>query len=188
RFITTNARGRNIKKAVNRLAGKMLDPGEEMSFLNVLYDDSDGEIYEESGGFLENQVVQVEGGGICQVSTTAYGAFLRAGIIPVERHPHTCRVPYAPMGLDAALAIGTKDMVIKNTLKQPIFIQAYVKKQWLYINIISTKNATKGYTYIPRVKADKKNLTAESFLDVKKKGKKIKTIKLSEDSYKKVSG
>ncbi len=188
KFITTNARGRNIKKAANRLSGKLLKPGDEISFLDILYDDSDGEMYEESGGFLDDRVVQVEGGGICQVSTTAYVAFLRAGIIPQERHAHTCPVTYAPLGMDAALAVGVKDLIVKNTLKRPVFVQALVKKQRLYVNIFSYSDAKGGKMFVPRVKADKKRLTAKSYLDVKKNGSTIKTIKLAEDKYKKATG
>ena len=145
-------------------------------------------MYEESGGFLDDRVVQVEGGGICQVSTTAYVAFLRAGIIPQERHAHTCPVTYAPLGMDAALAVGVKDLIVKNTLKRPVFVQTLVKKQRLYVNIFSYSDAKGGKMFVPRVKADKKRLTAKSYLDVKKNGSTIKTIKLAEDKYKKATG
>ena len=188
KFIPTNARGHNIKVAAKRVNGILLNPGDEISFLDILYDDSDGNKYEESGGFLGNKVVQVEGGGICQVSTTAYDAFLTAGIVPVERHPHTCPVSYAPMGLDAALAIGTKDLVVRNTYDVPILVCTKVKDVNLTVSIYSYKKAKQGYTYKPKSIKTDGELTAKSYLDIYKGGNLVDSIALSVDTYQKAGG
>ena len=187
-FIPTNTRGKNIKLAASRLDGKYLKPKERISFLEVLYDDSDGKSYGKAGGFLKNKVVQVEGGGICQISTTAYDAFLLSGIIPVERHPHTCRVSYAKPGLDAALAVGVKDLVVENTLKKPLLIRAIVKDNKLNVAIYSYKNVNKDYTYKARSVSHKDSLTVESYLDVYQGGSLVETKELYTDTYKQLRG
>ena len=181
-FVPANPRGANIRIAASRLDNTFLLPGESVSFLDILYDDSDGKSYKKSGAFFKGKVIQAEGGGICQVSTTAYGATLLAGIIPVKRYPHSMPVSYSPLGLDAALSVGGKDLQIKNTLDVPILFQAKTKGSRLTIQIKSCKNALKGFRYRPRAEkiSDKK---AKSYLDVYKKGKKKKTIFLSEDHY-----
>ncbi|MBQ4462872.1 MAG: VanW family protein [Eubacterium sp.] len=187
-LIPTSIRGKNIALAASRIDGKVLKPDEQMSFLEALYDDSDGKSYGKAGGFLNNRVVQVEGGGICQVSTTAYDAFLKAGIIPVERYPHMCKVSYAPGGFDAALAVGTKDLVVKNTLEYPLMIRAKVKGDKLGVWIYSYSKATKGLTYKPRSKTIKSGVEYEMYLDVYK-GSELQESKLiSNDTYKKLKG
>ena len=175
-------RGRNIALGAKRLNGTLLMPGEKISFLDILYDDSDGKSYKKSAGFWHNKVVLVEGGGICQISTTAYDACLLAGIMPEKRYPHSCPVGYSVLGLDAALSVGGKDLVIKNNRKHPFLIQAKVSGGRLKVSFYSYKNELKGYNY--KIRAVKISaLKAKSYLDVYKKGKKIKTIYLSTDKY-----
>ncbi|MCH5251808.1 MAG: VanW family protein [Lachnospiraceae bacterium] len=181
-FGATTPRGTNIRIAASRLDNTFLLPGESISFLDILYDDSDGKSYKKSGAYFKGKVVQAEGGGICQVSTTAYDAFLIAGIIPVKRYPHSMPVSYSPLGLDSALSVGGKDLQIKNTLDVPILVLAKTKGGRLNVHIKSYKNALKGYRYKPRAEqlSAKK---AKSYLDVYKNGKKKKTIFLSKDTY-----
>ena len=95
-------------------------------------------------------------------------------------------VGYAKLGLDAALSVGGKDLVIKNTLDSPLLILAEAKNGTLAVAIQSYSNALKGYTYKPRAKKIS-DLEAESFLDVYKGKKKEKTIALSHDTYQKKS-
>ncbi len=190
RYTTTyndsTSRGYNIRLAASRLNGICLLPGESISFLDTLYDDTDGLSYQKSAAYYEGKVVQAKGGGICQVSTTAYHTFLLAGIIAKERYPHSMPVGYAELGLDAALSVGNKDLVIENTLDVPLLILAQAKSGTLAVAIQSYKDATKGYTYKPRAKKIS-NLEAKSYLDVYKGTEKIMTISLSHDTYEKSS-
>lgn len=185
-FSPSSSRGTNIKIAASRLDNRFLLPGESISFLDVLYDDSDGKAYKKSGAYFKGKVVQATGGGICQVSSTAYATFLFAGIIPEKRYPHSIPVGYAPLGLDAALSVGGKDLQIRNTLDAPLLIQAKTKNGRLNIYLKSYKNALHGYRYKPKsVELSKRK--AKSYLDVYKGKKKVKTIFLSKDKYGKVT-
>ena len=186
-FKKNTSRGYNIQLAAKRLHGRCLLPGEKISFLDVLYDDEDGKSYKKSGAYFKGKVVQAEGGGICQVSTTAYHTFLLAGIIPEKRYPHSMPVSYAKLGLDAALSVGGKDLVIENTLGVPLLLLAEAKDGTLAGAIQSYANALDGMTYKPRTKKIS-DLEAESFLDVYKGTEKIQTISLSHDTYEKRAG
>lgn len=183
-FNNATSRGYNIRLAASRLNGTCLLPGEKISFLDVLYDDDDGKSYRKSAAYYKGKVVQAEGGGICQVSTTAYHTFLLAGIIPEKRYPHSMPVSYAKLGLDAALSVGGKDLVIENTLDVPILILSQARNGTLAVAIQSYKDALDGYTYKPRARQISA-LEAESFLDVYKGKTKEKTISLSHDVYQK---
>ncbi len=175
-------RGYNIRLAASRLHGTFLLPGEKVSFLKIFYDDSDGKKYKKAGALYRGKSVQARGGGNCQVSSTAYMACLKAGILPVKRYPHTKPVNYVPMGLDAALSVGGKDLVIENTLDQPVWILAGTKGDTLLVQFVSCKGVLKGYQYSPGSKkiSSKK---AKSFLDVYREKKKEKRIPLYTDIY-----
>jgi vancomycin resistance protein VanW len=73
------------------------------------------------GGVVGGEV----GGGLCQVSGIAYEAGLRAGLVVVERHPHS-RDLYAeeerftPLGLDATVVWPYKDLRLRNPLAVPV--------------------------------------------------------------------
>ncbi len=181
-FKENTSRGYNIRLAASRLNGVCLLPGEDISFLDVLYNKKDKKSYKKSDAFFRGDVVQAEGGGICQVSTTAYHTFLLAGILPEKRYPHSMPVGYSKLGLDAALSVGGKDLVIRNTLDVPILILSQTKKGTLAVAIQSYQDALKGKIYRPRSEkiTDKE---AKTFLDVYVGKTKQETISLSHDTY-----
>ncbi|MCH5267446.1 MAG: VanW family protein [Lachnospiraceae bacterium] len=181
-FVYTTARGHNIQVGASRVNGICLLPGESVSFDERVHDNSDGKKFRKANSYLQGQVVQSDGGGICQISTTAYNAILRAGILPEKRFPHSMPVHYVPLGLDAAISEGVKDLVIKNTLDVPILILAKTKKNVLSFEIKSYKNALGDYSYKPRA-VQLSRLSAKAYLDVYKKGKKEKSILLHTDRY-----
>jgi vancomycin resistance protein YoaR len=65
------------------------------------------------------------GGGLCQLSGLAYELGLRAEMEVVERHPHsldfyTEATPFTPLGLDATVVWGYKDLRLRNTSRRPV--------------------------------------------------------------------
>lgn len=65
------------------------------------------------------------GGGLCQLAGMLYLVALRSGLDIVERHPHsrdlyTEQERYAPLGADAAVAFGLKDLRLRNPFPFPI--------------------------------------------------------------------
>ena len=93
-------------------------------------------------------------------------------------------VGYTRLGLDAALSVGGKDLVIENTLEVPILILSQAKNGTLAVAIQSYQDALNGYTYKPRARQISA-LEAKAFLDVYRGKTKIKTIPLSHDVYQK---
>lgn len=181
-FVSYTSRGHNIKVGASRINGICLLPGEKASFDQIVHDSSDGQQFQEAGSYLNGQTVQTKGGGICQISTTAYNALLRAGILPSKRYPHSMPVHYVPLGLDAAISEGVKDLEVTNTLDVPIVIKMFTNGNSLTTQIISYKGALKGYTYQPRA-VQLSSTRAKAYLDTYKNGKKISTQLLHTDSY-----
>ncbi len=185
-FVSSSDRGHNIQVGASRINNTCLLPGERVSFDHVIHDSSDGQGFLAAGSYLNGEVVQTEGGGICQVSTTAYNAVLRAGILPVARLPHSMPVHYVPLGLDAAISAGYKDLVIENTFDVPILIKAFTYGNELTFQIVSYKDALKGYSYVPRA-VKLSELKAEAYLDIYKDGELKESKLLHTDTYREES-
>lgn len=181
-FVSTSSRGHNIQVGASRINGTFLLPGEQVSFDKVIHDSSDGQSFQAAGSYLNGKVVQTEGGGICQVSTTAYNALLLAGIIPVKRLPHSMTVHYVPIGLDAAISEGVKDLVVENIYDVPIIIKAFTEGNTLTFQVVSYKGLLGDYTYKPR-SVPLSSLKAEAYLDIYKNGKLKESKFLHTDTY-----
>ncbi len=130
----------NISFMAEKLTGATVEPGEDWSV-----NDTTGPRTEDAGwkeahairhGALEDEL----GGGVCQVSSTLYNAFLLADVGIVERHAHTYPSDYINrvaayedyyrkryyedhVAVDATVDyISDKDLVIRNTLSDTIYI------------------------------------------------------------------
>jgi len=77
-----------------------------------------------AGSYLNGQVVDSLGGGICQVSTTLYNAVLLSELEVTERHNHSMIVTYVDPSADAAIAESSgKDFKLVNNTEAPIYIE-----------------------------------------------------------------
>lgn len=175
------SRKQNIAVASKHLNGTILSPGEILSVDAGIGGRNAANGYAKAGSYLNGKTVQTYGGGVCQVSTTLYGAVLRAGLVPVERNAHSMSVSYVPLGLDAAISEGYKDLKIKNTYSTPIYIEAIANGSTLTFNIYGKKDLLGGYTYEPKSKAN--GLKATAWLNKVKDGKIVETIGLNSSSY-----
>ena len=100
----------NIKTGCGHINGITLFPGDNG--------------YELAGSYLNGQVVNSLGGGICQVSTTLYKAVLAAELQVDERSNHSMIVSYVEPSEDAAISeSGGKDFKFTNNKEYPIYIE-----------------------------------------------------------------
>lgn len=122
----TSGRTQNIRLFSSKLNEVILMPGETLSVdeQGGSREISDG--YTAAPGFINNQVVPIVAGGICQVVTTLYNSVLYSDLEIVERAPHSLPVSYVSLGRDATLAKDVVDFKFKNNYNNPIVVQAYV--------------------------------------------------------------
>lgn len=118
------SRAINITLAASRLNGTVLQPGQNFSFSDAIGPRTAENGYVMAPTFLNKEVVQGRGGGICQVSSTMYAAMLQGDIKATERHAHSLPVSYIPEGMDATISAGTKDLRFSNSFSYPIVINA----------------------------------------------------------------
>lgn len=143
------SRAVNIRLASAYLSNVQLQPGQSFSFSSSVNSRTTKNGYVVAPSFAGGRVVSSVGGGICQVSSTLYNALLQCGLMPDERYNHSGTVYYAAMGLDAAIAQGSKDLKFTNTLEYPITIQTTAADGVVTVNVLSGASALQGYTYVP---------------------------------------
>ncbi len=121
---TNNSNGNsNMALAMRHCNGTILQPGDVFSYNGTIGDSTDPDNgWLPAGGLSGGLLVQVYGGGICQGSTTIYGAALRAGMEIVERDCHSTPSSYCPIGLDATVDYGNIDFRFRNPLDAPVYL------------------------------------------------------------------
>jgi vancomycin resistance protein YoaR len=142
------ARVVNIKNMVRKLNGTVLAPGEEFSFNAVMGDITPSEGWAEGLVIEGDRTVPGLGGGICQVSTTAFRAAFWAGVPITERHDHAYPVPYYtqggyPEGFDATVWSPDLDFKFVNDTGSFMLIQATMDtaRQDVHVSLFGTKPA-----------------------------------------------
>lgn len=118
------SRSANVANGCSLIDGTTLYPGEEFSAYEAVSPFTEANGYYMAGSYLNGQVVDSLGGGICQVSTTLYNAVLRAELEVTERYNHSMIVTYVDPSADAAIAESSgKDFKFKNNTEYPIYIE-----------------------------------------------------------------
>lgn len=112
---STRERVHNIVNATQKFNAAIVPPGEEFSFNKIV-----GDVSAENG-FVDSLIISGDrtelgiGGGVCQVSTTAFRAAVQGGFPIVERHTHSYVVSwYGEPGLDATIFTPYVDFRFKN--------------------------------------------------------------------------
>ena len=92
-----------------------MSTGEEFSFNNTIGPMDEASGFKIATGFdSDGNLINVSGGGMCQVSSTLYNVALLANLEITERHAHSRRVNYVPAGKDATVYYPTLDLKFVN--------------------------------------------------------------------------
>ncbi|MBD5458670.1 MAG: hypothetical protein HDR27_08895 [Lachnospiraceae bacterium] len=124
-YSTSNgSRSANVANGCALINGCTLYPGDEFSAYEAVSPFSEANGYYMAGSYMNGQVVDSLGGGICQVSTTLYNAVLQAELEVTERYNHSMIVTYVDPSADAAIAESSgKDFKFVNNTNYPIYIE-----------------------------------------------------------------
>lgn len=198
----------NIALGASFFNDLLIKPEEEISFNKKAGGITEEQGFKPAGVIVNGEYDTGIGGGICQVSTTLYNALILADVEITERTNHSRPINYVPLGTDAAVASGYKDLKFKNSFENPIYIKSYADGNELRfrvfgnssdkdydINIvpkfISEKepNEIKKYsTSIPVGQTDVKSRGSkgyyyETYKETIKDGEVVKKEKISTSNY-----
>lgn len=131
----SEARIQNIKLSTQKMNGKILFNNEILSLNKVLGPRISENGFKKAPVIIEGKLVDGDGGGVCQVATTLYGATIRAKLAIEERAHHTIPSTYCPIGQDATIAGDSVDLKFKNGLKDPVYIMSFIENNKLFVKI-----------------------------------------------------
>jgi len=121
------ARAHNIAQAASQFHGVVIPPGGIFSFNEHLGEVSPETGYEESLIIWGDRTQMGYGGGVCQVSTTAYRSALLGGFPIVERYAHGYVVSwYGEPGMDATVYAPQVDFRFRNDSAHYLLIETEI--------------------------------------------------------------
>ena len=146
----------NLTLGAARLDGVVIAPGETLSFWRLVGKPS------ARAGFALGRSIRGGvaggdiGGGLCQLSGIVYEAGIRAGLAPVERHPHSQDLyaeqeRFTPLGLDATVVWPWKDLRLANPLAVPLRLRVAVRDLTLHAELHAPERVDAAEIEIERI-------------------------------------
>lgn len=138
----SDAKRHNISRAAEVIHTVAVQPGEIFSFWSILGRPTLQRGYRAGRSLLGGSLVLDEGGGLCQLAGMLYLLALHSGLEILERHSHsrdiyTDETRYTPLGSDAAVAYGFKDLRIVNTLPSALSFRIDMTSQEIIVSLCS---------------------------------------------------
>jgi len=137
----------NVRAGAKRFNGVLLSPGETFSFGKLLGDVGPETGYVPELVILGDHEEKQYGGGLCQVSSTAFRAALAAGLPITERVNHAFAIsyytwPYSAPGVDATIYYPAVDLKFTNDTGHYILMQTIMSGVDLKFDFFGTKTKT----------------------------------------------
>ncbi len=127
------ARKSNIATGLSKFNGHVIPQGETFSFNQTLGPVNASTGYQKELVILGEKTLPEYGGGLCQVSTTAYRGLWEYGFPIAARRNHSFAVRYySPQGTDATIYPPYTDMKFVNDSPGSILIQTYHEEDHAY--------------------------------------------------------
>ena len=147
-------RSANVANGCSLIDGTVVYPGEEFSAYDTVKPFTTDNGYYLAGSYLNGQVVESLGGGICQVSSTLYNAVLLAELEVTERNNHSMVVSYVQKSADAAIAESSgKDFRFVNNTEYPIYIEGVTANKQITFTIygVETRPSNRRVEYVSEI-------------------------------------
>ena len=131
----------NFNLASEKINEHIIMPNEIFSFWHII---GNPEKQFQKGRTIQNgKIIEEVGGGLCQVSGIIYHMSLIGGLKVIERYNHSVDIyseasRFCPLGTDATIVYGYKDLRIQNTYAFPIKFQLEVQQDTLHVKLLST--------------------------------------------------
>ncbi|NLL39448.1 MAG: hypothetical protein GX254_07685 [Clostridiales bacterium] len=138
-LVANEIRSKNVELSAKAVDETVILPGEVFSFNDTVGQRTAEKGYGAAPAYLNGEVVQEIGGGICQVSSTIYYCTLYADLEIVYRTGHLYTAGYLPHGMDATVSWGGPDFKFRNNTEYPIKIKAWRSGSELTVELYGTK-------------------------------------------------
>ena len=144
-------RNNNIKIAAESIDGTLLSPGEVFSLNQTVGKRTQARGFRTATVFVNAEKVPGVGGGVSQITGTLFNAAALAGLAIKEVNPHSRPVAYLPVGRDATVAYGDKDLKFANNTKAPVYIAYSFANRHLRATLFGAKSPGRTISLRPVV-------------------------------------
>jgi vancomycin resistance protein VanW len=115
----------NLKVASRKVESIIINPNQIFSFWKIVGSPSKKNGFKIGRNIIKGKVSEEIGGGLCQLSSILYITSLKANLEILERYNHSVDIykedeRFTPLGSDATVVYGYKDLRIKNNYAFPI--------------------------------------------------------------------
>ncbi len=191
-FSTTYAtskvnRSTNLRIAAEKINGTVLLPGETFSYNKVVGERTISAGFKEAGVYVNGELVDGLGGGVCQISSTVFNCALFANLKITEVYYHPYVSSYVPIGRDATVAYGFKDFKFTNNRNYAIRIECKASGGVATCKIYGLKQNPE-YDIKIRVNTTSKTATytkTSTYRDLYQNGKRVSSEFIYNCTYKK---
>jgi vancomycin resistance protein VanW len=138
----TLAKRHNIELAINKINRLVILPGQIFSFWHLVKKPSEKNGFTASRSIIQQSISDSIGGGLCQLSGMIYYMAVQAGLTIIERHAHSMDIyteaeRFTPLGTDATVAYGYKDLRFLNPYSFPLCIEFFNNNDTVEIKLHS---------------------------------------------------
>lgn len=128
----------NIKLIASWIDGTLLLPDEKFSVADAIGDFTPEKGFKEAFVIYGGVLVPMLGGGTCQIGTTLFNAAALSDLEILSRQNHSFYFNIYPLGRDATVYPGQKDLIFKNNTGHPILIKAVATNKRLSFRVYGT--------------------------------------------------
>jgi vancomycin resistance protein VanW len=130
----------NLQIASKKIEKIILEPNAIFSFWHLVGNPNEKNGYKKGRNILNGKLSEAIGGGLCQLSGILHHVALIAGFQIIERHAHTLDLyqkqeRFTPLGADATIVYGYKDLRFRQTLLFPVFFHFEINNDALICEI-----------------------------------------------------
>lgn len=186
-YVASNRnRTTNLILATNKINGTVLMPGETFSYNKVVGARTISAGYKEAPIYVQGQVVDGLGGGICQITSTLYNAVVYANLEIVQRTNHQFVPSYVTASRDATVVYGSLDFQFKNNRDYPIKLVCTVAGGIANFQIFGMRQENDCEVQISSYETGRTPtaIYSEAYKILKRDGQIIDKQLLSKDTYK----
>lgn len=158
----------NLRLAIQGIENIEILPQQIFSYWHLIPPPTPQNGFKKGRNLVGNKLDLDYGGGLCQLSGIMYYLILEAGLEILERHPHSLDIyteatRYTPIGSDATVVYGHKDLRFLNNFDFPISFQFEILEKEILIHLCAEKSIEK--------------CALEFFIDKKENGKQVKVTR-----------
>lgn len=163
----------NLQRGAELISESLVGSDEFWSFWHRLGEATEGNGFQKGRNIVGGNVELHLGGGLCQLSSLLYHLALLSELDIIERHPHSVDIyreeeRFTPLGADATVVWGYKDLRLHNRHPFPVSIGCYVANGTIVGQIRSEHELAEHRVEFRRVEHSLTTTEVHTLIDGKK--------------------